>query len=163
MRSYTLDPYGLVNKAGVWYLVADHRGQPKLFPADRVHGATVLDEPVQRRDGLELAEVWDSLRRQIDDIPTPVAVTVSVGRQILGRFLRVHQADLAGPPPAEPATEPGTKPQRVRVQLQFRSLGAAEALLMFGTDAEVLSPPELRQNLARKAAQAAAAYAATGH
>jgi predicted DNA-binding transcriptional regulator YafY len=34
---------------------------------------------------------------------------------------------------------------------------------MFGTDAEVLSPPELRQNLARKAAQAAAAYAATGH
>lgn len=163
MRSYTLDPYGLVNEAGVWYLVADHRGQPKLFRADRVHGATVLDEPVQRRDGLEVAEVWDSLRRQIDDIPTPVAVTVSVGRQILGRFLRVHQADLAGPPPAEPATEPGTKPQRVRVQLQFRSLGAAEALLMFGTDAEVLSRPELRQNLARKAAQAAAAYAATGH
>ena len=107
--------------------------------------------------------MWDSLRRQIDDIPTPVAVPVSVGRQILGRFLRVHQADLAGPPPAEPATEPGTKPQRVRVQLQFRSLGAAEALLMFGTDAEVLSRPELRQNLARKAAQAAAAYAATGH
>jgi predicted DNA-binding transcriptional regulator YafY len=163
VRSYTLDPYGLVNKAGVWYLVADHRGEPKLFRADRVHGASVLDEPVQRRDGLELAEVWDSLRRRIDDIPTPVTVTVSVSRQILGRFLRVHQADLAGPPPAEPATEPGSDPQRVRVQMQFRSLGAAEALLMFGTDAEVLSPPELRQNLARKAAEAAAVYAATGH
>ncbi len=163
VRSYTLDPDGLVNKAGVWYLVADHRGEAKLFRADRVRGATVLDEPVQRRDGLELAEVWDSLRRRIDDIPTPVAVTVSVSRQILGRFLRVHQADLAGPPPAEPAIEAGSEPQRVRVELQFRSLGAAEALLMFGTDAEVLSPPELRQNLARKAAEAAAAYAATGH
>jgi predicted DNA-binding transcriptional regulator YafY len=163
VRSYTLDPYGLVNKAGVWYLVADHRGQPKLFRADRVRGATVLDEPVQRRDGLELAEVWDSLRRRIDDIPTPVAVTVSVSRQILGRFLLVHQADLAGPPPAEPATEAGSEPQRVRVEMAFRSLGAAEALLMFGTDAEVLSPPELRQTLARKAAEAAAAYAATGH
>jgi predicted DNA-binding transcriptional regulator YafY len=163
VRRYTLDPYGLVNKAGVWYLVADHRGEPKLFRADRVHGATVLDEPVQRRDGLELAEVWDTLRRRIDDLPTPVAVTVSVSRQILGRFLRVHQADLAGPPPAEPATEPGSDPQRVRVQLQFRSLGAAEALLMFATDAEVLSPPELRQTLARKAAQAAAVYGTTGH
>jgi predicted DNA-binding transcriptional regulator YafY len=160
---YTLDPYGLVNKAGVWYLVADHRSQPKLFRADRVHSATVLDEPVQRRAGLELAEVWDPLRRRIDDIPTPVAVTVSVSRQILGRFLRVHQADLTGPPPAEPATEPGGDPQRVRVELQFRSLGAAGALLMFGTDAEVLSPPELRQNLARKAAEAAAVYAATDH
>jgi predicted DNA-binding transcriptional regulator YafY len=163
VRGYTLDPYGLVNKAGVWYLVADHRGQPKLFRADRVHGASVLPQPVHRRDGLELAEVWDPLRRRIDDIPTPVAVTVSVSRQILGRFLRVHQADLAGPPPAEPATEAGSDPQRVRVELQFRSLGAAEALLMFGTDAEVLTPPELRQNLARKAAQAAAVYAATGH
>jgi predicted DNA-binding transcriptional regulator YafY len=163
VRSYTLDPYGLVNKAAVWYLVADHRGQAKLFRADRVGGATVLAEPVQRRDGLELAEVWDSLRRRIDDIPTPVAVTVSVRRQILGRFLRIHQADFAGPAPAEPATEPGGDPERVRVQLQFRSLGAAEALLMFGTDAQVLTPPELRQILARKAAQAAAAYAATGH
>jgi predicted DNA-binding transcriptional regulator YafY len=163
VRSYTLDPYGLVNKAGVWYLVANHRGQPKLFRADRIRGATLLAEPVQRREGLELAEVWDSLRRRIDDIPTPIAVTVSVNRQILGRFLRIHQADLAGPAPAEPATEPGNEPQRVHVELQFRSLGAAEALLMFGTDAEVLTPPELRQNLAGKAAQAAAAYAAAGH
>jgi predicted DNA-binding transcriptional regulator YafY len=163
VRSCTLDPYGLVNKAGVWYLVADHHGQPKLFRADRVRGASVLDGPVQRREGLELAEVWDSLRRRIDHIPTPIAVTVSVSRQILGRFLRVHRADLAGPPPAEPATEAGSDPERVRLQLQFRSLGAAEALLMFGTDGEVLSPPELRQNLARKAAQAAGVYAATGH
>jgi predicted DNA-binding transcriptional regulator YafY len=31
IRSYTLDPYGLVNKAGTWYLVADHRGSPGLF------------------------------------------------------------------------------------------------------------------------------------
>ena len=36
-------------------------------------------------------------------------------------------------------------------------------LRTLGTDAEVLSPPELRQNLARKAAQAATAYAATDH
>jgi predicted DNA-binding transcriptional regulator YafY len=114
VRSYTLDPYGLVNKAGVWYLVADHHGEAKLFRADRVRGATALPELVQRRDGLELAEVWDSLRRRIDDIPTPVAVTVSVSRQILGRFLRIHQADLAGPAPAEPATEAGSEPQRVR-------------------------------------------------
>jgi predicted DNA-binding transcriptional regulator YafY len=163
VRSYTLDPYGLVNKAGVWYLVADHHGEAKLFRADRVRGATALPELVQRRDGLELAEVWDSLRRRIDDIPTPVAVTVSVSRQILGRFLRIHQADLAGPAPAEPATEAGSEPQRVRVQLQFRSLGAAEALLMFGTEAEVLFPPELRQNLARRAAEAATVYAATSH
>jgi predicted DNA-binding transcriptional regulator YafY len=166
-RTYTLDPYGLVNKAGVWYLVADHRRQPKLFRTDRIDTATVAEEPVQRRAGLELAEVWDSLRRRIDDIPTPIAVTVSVRRDRLGVFVRVHGADLADHPadppsdrpPAEPATDPAS--ERVEVHLRFRSLGAAEALLAFGTDAEVLTPAELRHALARRAAEAAATYAAT--
>ncbi|WP_431931038.1 helix-turn-helix transcriptional regulator [Nonomuraea jabiensis] len=156
VRSYTLDPYGLVNKAGVWYLVADHRGEPALFRADRALSAGLLDEPVRRRDGLELADVWDGLRRHIDHIPAPLPVTVSVHRDILGRFLRIHEADLAGPPPATDG-----QPERVPVQLHFRSLAAAEALLAFGADAEVLAPAELRRALARKAAEAAACYDGT--
>ena len=43
--------------------------------------------------------------------------------------------------------------------MRFRSLIAAEALLAFGTDAEVLAPFELRHNLARKSADTAALYA----
>ncbi|MFI7132765.1 helix-turn-helix transcriptional regulator [Nonomuraea sp. NPDC050153] len=156
VRSYTLDPYGLVNKAGVWYLVADHRGEPALFRTDRALSAAVLDEPVRRRDGLELAGVWESLRRHIDDIPAPVPVTVSVRREVLGKFLRIHQADLAGPPPSDP----GGRPERVRVELHFRSLIAAEVLLAFGADAEVLAPAELRRALAGKAASAATVYSA---
>ena len=33
--------------------------------------------PVKRRGGLELAEVWDTLRRRIDDVPAPVPVTAA--------------------------------------------------------------------------------------
>ncbi|MFF5654160.1 helix-turn-helix transcriptional regulator [Streptomyces collinus] len=58
MATYPLDPYGLVNKAGVWYLVADHDGEPRLFRTDRALSATVLDQPAQRRAGLELSDVW---------------------------------------------------------------------------------------------------------
>ena len=159
VRSYTLDPYGLVNKAGVWYLVADDRSEPRLFRTDRALSAAILDQPVQRRAGLELADVWDTVRRVIDDIPAPLLVTVSVRREILGKFLRLHQADLAGPPPVDPGPGTGPQPERVLVDLRFPSLGAAEILLDFGTDAEVLTPAELRQALARKAAQAAARYA----
>jgi len=96
----------------------------------------------------------------IDDIPAPLLVTVSVRREILGKFLRIHQADLAGPPPADLPPGTGHPPERVQVDLRFPSLGAAEILLDFGTDAEVLTPAELRQALARKAADAAARYAA---
>ncbi|NUW38663.1 helix-turn-helix transcriptional regulator [Nonomuraea rhodomycinica] len=162
-RSYTLDPYGLVNKAGVWYLVADHRGEPKLFRADRVSSAEVADQPVRRRDGLELAGLWDTLRRRVDDVPTPVPVTVGVRRDVLDRFLRVHQADLAptaGVNGFGGVDGFGGDGERVSVELRFRSLDAAGALLAFGPDVEVLEPVELRHALARRAAETAALYAA---
>ena len=162
VRSCTLDPYGLVTKAGVWYLVADHRGEPQLFRADRTLSAGVLDEPVRRRDGMELAEIWDTLRRRIDDIPAPIAVTVSVRREVLARFLRVHDADLAAPQPDGRASEAAGDRDREIVELRFRALFAAEALLAFGPDVEVLAPDELRETLARKAAETAALYTSSG-
>lgn len=156
-RTYTLDPYGLVSKAGVWYLVADHDGEPRLFRTDRALSAAVLDQPVRRRDGVELAEVWDVLRRRVDDIPAPLAVTVKVRDEILPKVLRIHESDLAAPDPIGSAeTEP--EPGWTRVELRFRALVAAETLLVFGPDAEVLAPDELRQALARKAADTVALY-----
>jgi predicted DNA-binding transcriptional regulator YafY len=160
VRSYTLDPYGLVNKAGIWYLVADHGGEARLFRTDRALSAAIVDEPVQRRDGLELAEVWDTLRRSIDDIPAPLAVTVGVRPEVLAKFLRVHETDLA-PPPADGQVHHAIgDPEREIVELRFRALVAAEALLAFGPDVEVLAPVELRRTLARKAAETAALYTA---
>ncbi len=154
-RAYTLDPYGLVNKAGVWYLVADHRGRARLFRVDRILSATVTDEPVQRRKGEELADVWDGLRRQIDDAPADIRVAVRVRRPVLGRFLRLHQADLAAPPPDD-------RSDWVPLELRLPALGAGRPLLAFGTDVEVLSPAALRDDLARTAAEIVAHYAAVG-
>ncbi|MER6301607.1 HTH domain-containing protein, partial [Kitasatospora sp. NPDC001539] len=48
---YTVDPYGLVSKASVWYLVADLHGEPRLFRADRVLAAETTEEAVRRREG----------------------------------------------------------------------------------------------------------------
>ncbi|HEV3356917.1 MAG TPA: WYL domain-containing protein [Pseudonocardiaceae bacterium] len=153
VRTYTLDPYGLVNKAGVWYLVADHDGEPRLFRTDRAQSAVVLPEPARHRAGQELADVWDTLRRGIDDIPAPLAVTARVRDEMLALFLRVHATDLAGP--AQPANEPGWS----LVELRFRSHLAAQPLLAFGPDVEVLAPDEIRRTLAERAAATVARYA----
>lgn len=153
VRTYIVDPYGLVNKAGVWYLVADHDGAPRLYRTDRTLSATVLTEPVRRRDGLELAQMWDILRREIDDMPARLAVTARVRDDVLAMFLRVHAADLAGPP-TEPADEPGW----TKVELRFRSQLAAQPLLAFGPDVEVLTPQDLRHALADVAVATAARY-----
>jgi predicted DNA-binding transcriptional regulator YafY len=154
-RTYTVDPYGLVNKAGVWYLVADRGGEPQLFRADRVLSVTVLGQPARRRAGIELPALWDDLRRRIDDLPAPVAVRVSVRRERLAQFLRVHAADLDESGPGADS-ETGT---HAIVDLNFRSLAAAEQMLAFGPDLEVLAPAELRQVFARMAADTVTLYA----
>jgi predicted DNA-binding transcriptional regulator YafY len=57
VRRYTLDRYGMVSKAGVWCLVADHRAEPHLFPADQILAATLLGSAAWLRDGGELAGI----------------------------------------------------------------------------------------------------------
>ncbi|MBZ6473613.1 helix-turn-helix transcriptional regulator [Streptomyces griseocarneus] len=153
-RTYTVDPYGLVAKAGVWYLVADRRGKPRLFRADRVAAVTVTDEPVRRRAGVELADAWETLRREVEQRPAEVLVTATVRRSRLDMFLRILGPQLAGPPgEGDPAT----------VELALTDVRDARALLPFGADVEVLTPGSVREDLARVAAAVAERYGGGGH
>lgn len=151
-RSYTLDAYGLVNKAGVWYLVADHQARPKLFRADRLVTARVLPEQARLRPGVELQHVWQDLRREVETLERPVKVTVRVAADSLTRFRLVHQTDLTN---AEDIPD-GPDTRATELTLRFHSLGHAAILLAFGPKVEVIDPPELR-NALREAAQATAA------
>ncbi|WP_425596220.1 WYL domain-containing protein [Promicromonospora iranensis] len=58
------DPYGLVAKAGTWYLVADHSGKPRLFRTDRLSAVSIAEAEARRRPGVELAHVRQDLRRE---------------------------------------------------------------------------------------------------
>jgi predicted DNA-binding transcriptional regulator YafY len=141
-----VDPYGLVCKAGIWYLVADSGGEPRLFRVSRVTSAVVDEEPVRRREGVELAEVWASLRREVEDRPAPLEVVVRVRREWLDLFGRMCAAHLAGPLPH--ATGEWTQ-----VQLRYPGVMAARPLLSFGANVEVLSPASVRADLAAVAAE----------
>ncbi|MCI3273263.1 helix-turn-helix transcriptional regulator [Streptomyces cylindrosporus] len=152
LRTYTVDPYGLVSKAGVWYLVADRRTKPQLFRADRVRSATVLEEPVRRRAGVELADVWEVLRRQVEERPGGLDVTVRVRRDRLDMFLRLTAAHLTELPDTEGEGE------WVTVKLSYGFVREARPLLQFADNVEVLSPPELRAELAAAAASVTDLY-----
>ena len=158
VSSYTVDPYGLVDKAGVWYLVADHRGEPRLYRADRMVSAQLCEEAVRRRPGLELADVWEVLRSRIDDAPAEVAVAVRVRRAQLGRFLRLFGGNLPGPPPAAGSPPEAGDPEWPEFTLFFRAPEAARALLALGPDVEVVAPQGVRRDLAERARQVVARY-----
>ncbi|MEV5383353.1 YafY family protein [Streptomyces sp. NPDC052721] len=151
-RTYTVDPYGLVAKAGVWYLVADRRGRPRLFRADRVRSARLLDEPVRRRPGVELADVWELLRRQVEERENEIEVTVRVRRELLDMFQRMVAAQLTAPPEDDGASE------WVTARLAYPVLRAVRQLLAFSDRVEILDPPEARAELLAGARSVAALY-----
>ncbi|MEU4113916.1 WYL domain-containing protein [Kitasatospora sp. NPDC028055] len=152
---YTVDPYGLVNKAAVWYLVADLHGEPRLFRADRVLAAETAEEAVRRRAGVTLGEVWAALREQVERLPKDVPVRVRVRRGRLDMFLRIHGGRVTAVPPE---TGGGATEEWVELAMAFPAAAAVRALLAFGAEVEVLGPPAARRELARAAAEALRLY-----
>jgi predicted DNA-binding transcriptional regulator YafY len=169
-RVRTVDPYGLVCKAGVWYLVADSDGEPRLFRVSRVASVAPTGEPVQRRAGVDLPDLWEEMRQQVEDRPGRVPVLAQVRRSRLDMLLRVCAPDVvsvdAPPDGAGRGADPAAHDARhgdsdwARVEMRFPVTIAARTLLSFGTDVEVLSPPEVRDDLRATAASVADTYAA---
>ncbi|WP_405599266.1 MULTISPECIES: helix-turn-helix transcriptional regulator [unclassified Streptomyces] len=151
-RTYTVDPYGLVSKAGVWYLVADRRAAPQLFRADRVREATLTDAPVRRRPGVQLADAWAVLKRQVEDRPGAVEATARVRRTHLDLFLRLCGNALTAPPGDDGHSE------WITVRLGYGEVREARSLLSFVDNVEVTGPPEIREELARCAAAITGVY-----
>ena len=151
-----VDPYGLVCKSGIWYLVADQHGEPRLFRVSRVVSAEADEAPARRRDGVELAGLWETLRRQVEERPAEVAVVARVRRDWLDMFRRICASHLDGQ-----AEDDGEDPEWAVVRLPFGAVPAARTLLSFGGDVEVVSPPEVRADLAAVAAATVERYART--
>jgi predicted DNA-binding transcriptional regulator YafY len=151
-----LDTYGLVSKAGTWYLIAGDRGEPRLYRVSRVEGAEQLDQPAVRPAGLDLEELWQELRRRVEERGPGVEVELRVRRERSEMLLRLARSQLTTPPEDGPEAEPGGW---TRHRMRFVAEGAAEGLLLgFGTDVEVISPASLRASMAATASAIAGLY-----
>ena len=157
-RELTVDPYGLVAKAGNWYLIGAEGGEPRLFRASRIEGAEVTTTESRRPAGLDLEALWLELRRRFDERGGEgLAVSALVLSANLARFLR-----MSAGPTIEPARhlEHAEDPTWTEVRLRFRGEGPAVAFLLgFGGDVEVLEPASLRAAMATAARAIVARYA----
>ena len=153
----TVEPYGLVAKAGTWYLIAADHGEERLFRVSRIEAARVLETPSRRPPGLDLEALWVELRRRFDERGGEgLNVRVLVRTAILPRFLRL----AAGPTIAAPEVGP-QDPDWTVVGLQLRGEGPVIALLLsFGGDVEALEPLSVRRTMAAAATAIAARYGA---
>ncbi len=137
----TVDPLGLVLKAGAWYLVARRSAGMRVYRVSRFVSARVLADQFQRPEGFELDGFWEEWSRTFEESTRRFSVKLRAS-DLVRRFL-----------PRELQGEDGV------YTVRFDSLDDAfRELLKFGPDAEVLDPPELRDRIAVAAAQVADLY-----
>jgi predicted DNA-binding transcriptional regulator YafY len=155
----TLDPLGLVLKAGIWYLVASHDGQLRTYRISRVRAVRPLPDRATRPNDFNLATYWaDSIAAYERETPR-VDVTLRVRREAW-RWL---DDVVATSPPGATLELPDDEPsawRRARVRFDWPREVAGRLLPLGGT-VEVLDPPELRVEIASLARDVVARYEAS--
>ncbi|MFE1382253.1 helix-turn-helix transcriptional regulator [Streptomyces sp. NPDC058740] len=146
-----LEPYGLVLKAGRWYLVAGPG--PRTYRVDQILDATVTEDEARIPEGFDLAAHWRASQADF--------------------HARLHQGDalvrisprgaarLTGPA-ARALAENGTPDTDgwTRATLPVESPEHAhDFLLALGTEVEVLAPEDLRERIATTVRTLAGLYA----
>ena len=75
----TVEPYGLVCKAGTWYLLAGVGGQPRVYRVSRIEDAELTEEGFERPAGFDLRAAWTAQVGNFkSSAPERVSVTVRV-------------------------------------------------------------------------------------
>ncbi|MGH2933983.1 MAG: helix-turn-helix transcriptional regulator [Gaiellaceae bacterium] len=72
----TIDPLGLVLKAGAWYLVAHRVAGMRVYRVSRVVSVRPLEETCERPERFDLPAYWDEWSRSFEESLPRVEVTV---------------------------------------------------------------------------------------
>ncbi|HYI66139.1 MAG TPA: YafY family protein [Candidatus Limnocylindrales bacterium] len=138
----SLEPLGLVLKAGVWYLVANSEGQARTYRVSRIRAAAA-EETVPRPPDFDLAAYWaESITAYERDAPR-IAVTVRVDPAVLGVL-----ADAVGGQAVRQAERIPAEDPEGWIHLRLTADWPEEVpgrLIMLGSRAEILDPPEVRE------------------
>jgi predicted DNA-binding transcriptional regulator YafY len=153
LATRTVEPLGLVLKAGVWYLVArlPGRDDPHVYRVSRVHAALPLEERFDRPAEFDLAAYWSewaiAFESSLPRIQLPARLapaSVEAARAV------AIEVEVGAPGPD------GWLPATLTFERMEHALGA---FLSLGAGAEVLAPAELRERIAESALGTARRYA----
>ncbi|MCU1359905.1 MAG: transcriptional regulator [Ilumatobacteraceae bacterium] len=149
-----VDPLGLVMKAGSWYMVARANGNLRTFKIANVSDVHVLDETFEHPPGFDLAAHWQAALQRFEKSLQHGHAVVRVSPGAMSRLDRLSAAAMEAVVNAAPGDDDW---RQATIPIESVSAGAT-ALLSFADEIEVLSPPELRAELARLAATVTQLY-----
>ena len=153
-----VDPYGLVAKANVWYVVAGMYHTVYTFRVSRIQDAELSDSVFERPSTFHLPDYWKTWCAQFEKQMAQYPVTLRVSPAGVTPIVQLFGEGMVALLTAAPIDEDGW----VTINLPFGSMeDACRQLLGLGTAVEVTAPLELRQHLHKSALAVAAAYKAS--
>ncbi|MCT9093570.1 YafY family transcriptional regulator [Streptomyces sp. ASQP_92] len=136
-------PYGLVLKAGRWYLVAAGPSGTRTYRVDQIDQLRPLQEQFSPPDGFDLRAYWD--------------------RYLADFRARLHTGEAVVRLTPEGARRLGVTPPQdgewAEVRVPIESIDHAHGeFLRLGADIDVMAPPELRDRIAETVRTLATRY-----
>ncbi|MFF7200826.1 MULTISPECIES: WYL domain-containing protein [unclassified Streptomyces] len=152
-----LEPYGLVLKAGVWYLCARADGTFRVYRIDRFSSVEADGSFFERDEDFDLPGFWEKRAAQFARSILRAEVVLRVTERgaarlpyLTDRAAAGEALESAGPPDAE---------GRLTLTLPVESHQVAFGqLFALGPEVEILEPPELREQFAETAERTARLY-----
>lgn len=142
----TVEPYGLVLKAGHWYLVAGAGQQLRTYRIARIMDLRVIDERFNRPHGFDLADYWHQYLKFFDQRRHQDEAALRLSPRIFDRLPQLWDSAMADA--AHRTATPPDPDGWTRVTIPIESVEqAVPELLKLGADAEILAPAELREHI----------------
>lgn len=144
-----LDPLGLTDKDGVWYLIAGTPKGERTFRVDRILEAEPMDVAADRPEDFDLAESWSRVVDEVEQQRSAASAVVLIDSRLVpvlrSKFGKCEvESEIDGV-------------SRVRVSAQTERIIARE-LAGWGLLADVVEPPSIRDELATIGAQLVERY-----
>lgn len=144
-RQRLVEPYGLVAKVGVWYLVRALEGRLGVYRVSRIQEASLTDETFERPAGFSLADYWAEWCAEFESSRPHYDVTLRVAPEFIPELPQIYgegvhaKIEAAGPP-----GEQGW----LTLPFTFETPEIARGhVLSMGVMVEVVEPQALRQNV----------------
>jgi predicted DNA-binding transcriptional regulator YafY len=140
-----VSPYGLVAKAGVWYLICATEDHLCVIRVSWVIEAQQLEEEFVYPEDFDLVSYWTTWCRKYEENRPYFSAQVRVSPKLHHWLPDIFGDDVREEiERADPPDEDGW----ITLSLTFETLESARKQLMnFGRSVEVLSPPALRSSL----------------
>ncbi|WP_433714286.1 helix-turn-helix transcriptional regulator [Nocardia sp. CA-084685] len=136
-----VDPWGLVDKDAIWYLIADTDRGRRTFRVDRIVDAAITDEIGHRPADFDLSTAWEEVVDEVEQRRAATSATALIASQLLPILCEQQGRHCVVDGPVADG--------RVQVRITAPTPRMiAQQLAGWGAEIEVLAPQSVQSELA---------------